>query len=73
MENLTQEQINQCINAAFDSVNLINKLDEMIELTDEELASKNRNIDHLKVMMSKEWFVSALTSEQKVEIENIIN
>ena len=73
MNNLTQEQINQCINAAFDSVSLINDLNKILQFTDEELASKNRNIDHLKTMMSKEWFVAALTSEQKVEIENIIN
>lgn len=73
MENLSKEQIEKSINAAFDSVNLIEMLNNKQNLDENEIASKNRNIEHLKLMLSKEWFTSNLTSEQKTEIENIIN
>lgn len=70
---LTEREIQKIINAAFDSVDVINKLNQILQFTDEELDTKNRNVEHLKVMMSKEWFVEKLTNEQKVEIEKIIN
>jgi len=69
MEELTQEQIDKSVLAAFDSVNLINQLNEKETLTDDETDSLNRNISHLQIMMGKDWFSDALTQEQK----NIIN
>ena len=36
MENLTQEEIQNSINAAYDSVNLINELNLIEELSDEQ-------------------------------------
>lgn len=72
MENLTKEQIEKHINAALVSVSLVEKLNTMLEFTDDELDMKTRNIDHLKIMMSKEWFVKGLTKTQKETIENII-
>ena len=53
MEELTQEQIEINISAAYDSVSLINELNSKEVLTEEEDDAKNRNIEHLKIMLSK--------------------
>ena len=65
MENLTQEQIAQNVTAAFDSVDLIN-------LAQEDADTIQRNIEHLTIMMDKDWFVTALTKTQKTNITKII-
>ena len=66
MENLTQEQIAQIVNAAFDSVELINRNEDDAETIE-------RNVEHLRIMMGFEWFASALTAEQTEQINTIIN
>ena len=69
MEELTQEQIERNISAAYDSVSLINGLNSKEVLTEKEADSKDRNIEHIKIMLSKEWFANALTKDQKTELE----
>ena len=69
MEELTQEQIERNISAAYDSVSLINELNSKEVLTEKEADSKDRNIEHIKIMLSKEWFANALTKDQKTELE----
>lgn len=69
---MTQEEIQRSVSAAFDSVNLINKLNLKDVLTDEETDTVDRNVEHLKIMMSKEWFDTALTTEQKADIQALI-
>ncbi len=71
MENLTQEEIQNSVNAAYDSVNLINELNLISELSDKEKDTLYRNKEHLKIMLAKEWFFNALTEEQKVELFDI--
>ena len=61
MENLTQEQIQNSVNAAYDSVNLINELNLIEELSDEQKDTLSRNKEHIKIMLEKEWFYDALT------------
>ena len=60
MEEVTQEQIEQSISAAFDSVNLINELNVKQSLTEQEEDTKARNIEHLSIMLAKEWFSTTL-------------
>ncbi len=72
MEDLTKEQIQKHISAAYDSVNLINSLNELEILTPEEEATVARNIEHLKIMLGKEWFFAELTAAQKSEINTIV-
>lgn len=69
MENLTQEQIEKSISAAYDSVNLINELSSQESLDEEQLATISRNKEHIVVMLGKDWFSNALTEEQKAELE----
>jgi ribosome-interacting GTPase 1 len=71
MENLTQEEIQNSINAAYDSVNLINVLNIIEELSDEQKSTLDRNKEHIKIMLEKEWFFNGLTEEQKIELSNI--
>jgi len=71
MEELTIEEIQSNINAAFDSVNLINET-ILLESTDENKDSVDRNYRHLEIMMAKVWFEEALTPEQKSDIESAI-
>ena len=72
MEELTQQQIEKSVSAAFDSVNLITNLKSKEVATDEDNSTISRNIEHLKIMMSKDWFVKALTTAQKTKINSIV-
>ena len=69
MEELTQDQIEKSISTTYDSVSLINELNSKEVLTEKEADSKDRNIEHIKIMLSKEWFANALTKDQKTELE----
>ena len=62
---ITQEQIEKSILAAFDSIDLINNFESSQEDID-------RNIEHLKIMMQKDWFINSLTDEQLIVINKII-
>jgi len=59
------------ISAAFDSVNLINKL-VTETINDKKKANVERNVKHLELMLTKEFFTEALTAEQTTEIEACI-
>lgn len=73
MDNIiTPEQIQRSVSAAFDSVNLINELNQKENLTEEETSTLVRNVEHLKIMIAKEWFKNALTQQQKSEINTIL-
>jgi hypothetical protein len=68
----TQEDIQQLISAAFDSVNLINELNQLESLSEEQVSTKDRNVEHLKIMIAKEWFANGLTEEQTTIINQLI-
>lgn len=72
LPEMTPEQIEKSVTAAFDSVTLINELNLLSALSEEEQATKERNIEHLKIMTAKEWFASALTEEQTSIINQLI-
>ena len=67
----TPEQIQESINAAFDSVNLINQY-TLSGKTEFNIDLVARNYQHLEIMMAKQWFSSALTSQQTIDIDNAI-
>lgn len=62
---ITQEQIEKSISAAFDSVDLINRNEDDVDTIE-------RNVEHLRVMMNKEWFATSLTTEQANQINSLI-
>jgi len=69
---MVEIDIPQAISAAFDSVNLINQLNSLETLDEKQTARKQRNISHLQLMMTKDWFVEALTEEQTTQINAVI-
>ena len=72
MEDLTQEQVQSNISAAYDSVNLINALKAKDELTEQDIYTLDKNKQHISIMLAKAWFYNELTAEQKIELENTI-
>ena len=61
----------KAVSAAFDSVNLINRL--VLETADDKKkANVDRNVKHLELMLTKELFTEAVTAEQTTEIEACI-
>ena len=70
MENKTPNP-EKSISAAFDSVALVNKLvTETID--DKKKTNVERNVGHLKLMLKKEFFTTALTTEQRADIDACI-
>jgi hypothetical protein len=52
------EQIAKHYSAALDSVNLINSLVAKATLTDEEKDTVKRNVEHLKIMVAKDFWTT---------------
>lgn len=58
----TPEQISKHYSAAMDSVDLINTLKAKTELTEEDVVRLKANVDHLKIMVAKDfWTTEDLT------------
>jgi len=69
---LTEGQKAKSVLAAYDSVTLINELKAKAELSEEDTDAITRNVEHLKIMLAKEWFVETLNAAQKEELEAIV-
>jgi len=54
----TAEEVDGSYNAALDSVNLINDLAAKDELTEEEVKTIKRNVEHLQLMVCKDFWGS---------------
>lgn len=57
-ETLTAEQIAKHYSAAMDSVNLINDLLAQAERDEEEVACVARNVEHLEIMVAKDFWTT---------------
>ena len=58
----TAEEIAGHYSAALDSVTLINELAALEELTEEDSATISRNVEHLEIMVGKDfWTTEDLT------------
>ena len=57
-ETLTAEQIQQHYDAALDSVTLITDLMALDSRDDEQTASVARNVEHLQIMVAKDYWTS---------------
>lgn len=68
---LTTEQKEKSVLACYDSFNLVNELKAKSTLTEEETDSLKRNEEHIRIMLTKDWFVSELTAKQKTELSKI--
>lgn len=68
----TKDFARKSVNAAFDSVNIVNEINLLSSPSKENLEELERNIEHLKIMMNIEWFTDELTLSEKQQIETII-
>ena len=57
-ETLTAEEIQAHYDAALDSVTLINELVALDSLDDEQTAIVARNVEHLQIMVAKDFWTS---------------
>ena len=67
----TPEEVAKSITAAYDSVAIVNELNGKMDIVEEELARLDRNVEHIRIMMGKEWFVAGLTDKQITELQAI--
>ena len=58
METLTAEQIAQDYSAALDSVALINELMALDSRDEEQTATVARNVEHLQLMVAKDFWTT---------------
>lgn len=58
METITAEEIAQNYSAAGDSVTLVNQLVAVETLTDEQKDTVSRNVQHLEIMVAKDYWTS---------------
>ena len=58
METQTPEQIAQHYSAALDSVNLITDLMSLSSRTEEQVATVDRNVEHLEIMVAKDYWTT---------------
>jgi hypothetical protein len=76
MEQVSPQDAQQSVVAAFHSVELISNIVTDAEMQDSPIQERvqrvDANVEHLKVMLSKEWFVEALTVQQRSEIDQTI-
>ena len=57
-DTFTPEEIAQTYSAATDSVDLINKLMALDARDDEETATVARNVEHLKLVVAKDYWTT---------------
>ena len=67
-ETITAEEIAGHYTAAMDSVNLINRLVAQSSLTQEEQDTVSRNVEHLQIMVTKDYW----TTEDLTPFNNAI-
>lgn len=61
------------VNAAFDSVNLIdNTLSSTGMTVENKIKIIQPNVSHLKIMMNKNWFISVLINDEGNQIQTCI-
>jgi hypothetical protein len=68
---LTTEQKERSVLACYDSFNLVNELKAKSTLTEEETDTLKRNEEHIRIMLTKDWFANELTAKQKTELSKI--
>jgi len=68
---LTKEEVAKSVSAAYDSVALLAELNAKETLTEEETETVTRNVEHIRIMMGKEWFIGGLTKKQVTVLQAI--
>ena len=64
---ITTEQIAKNYAAALDSVNLINELKAKESLTEDEEKTIQRNLEHLEIMLAKDYWTNEDLTPLKIK------
>jgi hypothetical protein len=64
---ITTEQIAKNYAAALDSVNLVNELKEKETLTEDEEKTIQRNLEHLEIMLAKDYWTNEDLTPLKIK------
>jgi hypothetical protein len=51
---------------------LINEINAQEEITQDDLDTIERNVEHLRIMMGEEWFYNSLNEENKQLILSLL-
>lgn len=71
-DTLTTEQKNSAKSALFDSYNVVVSINKIVEPSAEKVAEKARNIQHINIMLSKDWLSEMLTNEELQQLIGVI-
>jgi len=71
LELTPEQEITKSVEAAYDSVALITELKAKETLTEEDADTLKRNEEHIRIMLTKDYFVAALTKTQKTQLSKI--
>ena len=64
---ITTEQIAKNYASALDSVNLVNELKEKETLTEDEEKTIQRNLEHLEIMLAKDYWTNEDLTPLKIK------
>jgi hypothetical protein len=68
-EEVTAEQLATAVTEVTNIVNLANEVAAKMNLTEEDCTLLIQYADYIDSMLSKEWFSSTLTPEEKIKLE----
>ena len=72
IEEIIPKDIPKQIAACFDSYDLCEDLSSQSSLKEEEQETLDRNIKHIQLMYSKDWFKDALSNEESEKLKKYI-
>lgn len=58
--------------ALFDSYNVVVSINNTVEPSEDKIAEKSRNIQHINIMLSKDWMLEILSQSEKNQLNGII-
>ena len=67
IEQITPEEIAQNYSASLDSVNLITELRAKETLTEEDVQTIQRNLEHLEIMLAKDYWTNEDLTPLKIK------
>ncbi|MEY4331561.1 MAG: hypothetical protein RLZZ196_299 [Bacteroidota bacterium] len=68
---ISQERVEKMVSATYDSFNLINELKAKETLSEEETKMLDVNQQHVRYVLTQDWFTNILTKKQKTELGTV--
>ena len=68
----TPEEVQKHITNCFHSWDICEELSAKESLNEKEQANFDRNQEHIRIMLAKDWFSEGCTEEQKAQLETYL-